>query len=117
MKLYILRSAIIAVALFLTGAGFAQDPGVFAQACEAKLPNIQVGRRICVVGEVLPDERLRVYASTRISSVGKTIMVTAIPPQAGQSPMPLKEFADLKGRWIAVGGFENGEDLYSGRLF
>ena len=110
-------AALIGWSTCLVATAVAQEADAFRKACEEKLADVQAGRRVCVVGEVLPDERLRVFASTRPGSVGKVIMVTAIPPQAGQLPLPLRGLSDLKGRWVALGGFENGDDIYSGRMF
>jgi hypothetical protein len=102
--------------LLWVGAAYAQNQDPFAKACADRLKNIQDDRRVCVVAEVLDEKTLRVVAATQASKVGKNISATAIPPQGGQGPTPLKELSQLKGRLIVVGGFDNGDMLFSAKV-
>jgi hypothetical protein len=100
-----------------TWAAFAQPagPGPFASACNSALNDIQDDRRVCVVGIVQDDTKVRVLFSNKSALIFKVAEVFQSPPQQGQK-VPLDGLGKLKGQTVAVGGFENGTTIFSAKL-
>ena len=116
-KLTRLFPGLLAAAVFGTSVCHAQEPGsdALSAACNrVLLDTVQERSRVCVIGVVEPPTEIQVLFSNEAEVTFELVEVFASPLQQGREE-PLPQLAHLTGQ-LAVGGFENGKNIYSAQL-
>jgi hypothetical protein len=87
----------------------------FADACRARLTDVQEARRLCVLAIVEDARKVRVVQATGASAVGRVLEVFEGPPERGPTT-PLRSLDGLRGRLVVIGGAENGDRIFKARM-
>ena len=113
---FVSAAVFVALSVFPSGpTAQAAEASPFDSACDAALSDVQENRRVCLVGVALDESRVSVLLSNNAAIIFLVVDVYQSAPQQGQQ-VPLHELAQLKGRTIALGGFQEGSTVYSVRL-
>jgi hypothetical protein len=110
------QAPLLLLALGLLTAGLApvSAADLFADHCQARLSDIQQDRRLCVVGIMQDERHLQIIAATRPDFAGRVVSVYESHVVQNMR-VPLAGLAGNKGRIVAVGGFVDGDNLFSAR--
>jgi|GEM_PF-2798377 len=92
----------------------AEVTDAFADACRARLADVEAGRRLCVLATVEDARKVRVVKATGTLAPGRVLEIFEGPPE--QVLTPLQALDGLRGRLVVIGGVESGDRIFSARI-